>query len=160
MRKLKINWSELDTVFEHSSWEMHNYLDLETGEVILVTDETARYLEDPPSYKLPDGQQQAIQVARQVEEDEDGRYLPIPQVESHEGYRVMEDFVATVSDQRAQDQLRQALQGRKPFRRFKDALYDYPAEEKRWFAFSERRLRERMVEWLESEGIQPTNPPH
>lgn len=53
-RKLKINWTELDAAFQTSSWEMHHYLDLETGEVVMVTDEDACYLEEPPDEELPD----------------------------------------------------------------------------------------------------------
>jgi len=46
--KLKVNWTELDAALQTSSWEMHKYLDLETGKVVMVTDEAARHLEEPP----------------------------------------------------------------------------------------------------------------
>lgn len=64
-RKLKINWTELDAAFQTSSWEMHFYLDLETGGVVMVTDEAARYLEEPPDEELPDWMQEMVRVARQ-----------------------------------------------------------------------------------------------
>jgi hypothetical protein len=40
----------------------------------------------------------------------------------------------------------------------KDVLADYPDERERWFAFEDHRIHERIVDWLESEGIEPTNP--
>jgi hypothetical protein len=40
----------------------------------------------------------------------------------------------------------------------KDVLYDHPAERERWFAFRDRRIYGRISRWLESEGIEPTNP--
>ncbi|MFQ6101980.1 MAG: hypothetical protein ACE5OS_12215 [Anaerolineae bacterium] len=53
-RKLEIDWMELDAASQSGSWETQFYLDLGTGEVVMVTDETARYLEEPPDEELPD----------------------------------------------------------------------------------------------------------
>jgi hypothetical protein len=39
--KLTIDLSDLEMAFEHAGLEMSYYLDLETGEVVLVTDEAA-----------------------------------------------------------------------------------------------------------------------
>ena len=161
MRKLKINWMELDAAFQTSSWglvEMRFYLDLETGDVVMVTDEIARYLESPPDRKLPDWMHVAIQEARQVEEGYGTRYTDIPQADSHEGYRDMEHFIGTVRNSHLQDRLWRVIQGRGAFRYFKDVLAEYPAERERWFAFKDRCGYERIKEWLESEGIEPTNP--
>ncbi len=158
MRKLEIDWGELMAAFESGFHEMEHYLDLETGEVVMVTQETRWYLEEPPDEELHGWQQEMLQTARQVEEGYGTRYIQIPQQESREGYRDMERFIATVQDQHLQDQLRQALQGREAFRRFKDALLEYPDERERWFAFSERCVHQRMVDWLEARGIEPTNP--
>ncbi len=66
----------------------------------------------------------------------------------------MEDFIETVADRRLQAQLMHAIQGRGVFRRFKDVLFTHPDERERWFAFSTARLRERMLAWLEEEGIE------
>ncbi len=39
-------------------------------------------------------------------------------------------------------------------RRFKDALFDYPAESERWFRFEERRRREAIEEWARRQGVE------
>jgi hypothetical protein len=39
MKKLKVDWIELEVAFEDNSWEHSHFLDLETGEVLLVSDE-------------------------------------------------------------------------------------------------------------------------
>jgi hypothetical protein len=158
MRQLKINWTELEAAFEMSSWEMHHYLDLETGEVLVVTDEAARYVEEPPDSELSEWMQEMVKVARQVEAGYGTRYIGIPEVDSHEGYRDMEHFISTVRDDRLRDQLWRVIQGRGAFRRFKDVLADYPDERERWFAFKDRCIHEQVVDWLESEDIEPTNP--
>ncbi len=70
----------------------------------------------------------------------------------------MQEFAGLVEDERAQQLLFSALSGPKPFRRFKDALERYPDERKRWFAFKDERLRQRALDWLESEGLSVENP--
>jgi hypothetical protein len=51
---------------------------------------------------------------------DDDRWLFIEPIESSEAFRVMEDFVDQCGDDRLARALGQALQQRKPFRRFKD----------------------------------------
>jgi hypothetical protein len=157
-RKLEIDWGELSAAFQSGFSEMQYYLDLETGKVVMVTDEARWYLEEPPDEELHEWQQQMIQEARQVEKGYGTRYIQVPQQDSHEGYRDMERFAATVRDRHLQDRLWRAIQGRGAFRYFKDVLYDHPDEQERWFAFSDRCVHERMLDWLETQDIEPTNP--
>mgnify|MGYP006293307863 CR=1 FL=1 len=44
-RRLQIDLGELEFALQTDSYEMHYYLDLETGEIILIMDEFARELE-------------------------------------------------------------------------------------------------------------------
>jgi hypothetical protein len=158
MRKLEIIWGELEVAFQSNSWDMHFYLDLETGGVVMVTDEVARYVEQPPDYELPEWMEQDLQIARQVEEGSGTRYIRIPEADSRAAYRDMEHFIYTVDDSRLQDRLGQAIRGRGAFRRFKNVLIEHPTERERWFAFKDRCTYERMLDWLEGEEIEPTNP--
>jgi len=124
----------------------------------MVTDEITRYLEEPPDRELPDWMQEAIQEARQVEEGYGTRYITIPQADTHEDYRNVERFISTVRSRHLQDRLWRAIQGRGASRYFKDVLAEHPAERDRWFAFKDRCVYDRISWWLESEGIEPTNP--
>ena len=45
MRRLKVDLAELTVVFNSAWGEMRHYLDLETGQVIMVSVETRRQLE-------------------------------------------------------------------------------------------------------------------
>ncbi len=158
-RKLPIDWSELLLAWETASPEINYYLDLETGEVVMVTGEAEHYLDEVLDEPLEDWMEEMLQQARQVEEGYGTRYVSVPKADSREGYRDMEDFIATVRDQRLQERLERAIAGRGAFRRFKDVLAEYPDERARWFAFKERRNQERALEWLESIGVEPLNPP-
>src|SRR5438045_5311475 len=66
----------------------------------------------------------------------------------------MAEFIATVSDQRLRSRLERALDGGKPFRRFKDVLAHDPGERERWFAFKDGRLSQRVRDWLEAKEIE------
>jgi hypothetical protein len=157
MRKLEIDWGELSIVFETGFGDMQHYLDLETGKVVMVTDEARWYQRQPPD-ELLEWQREMLQVARQVEEGYGTRYIQIPEQDSRVGYRDMEYFIRTVQDGHLRDQLWQAIQGQGAFRQFKDVLVEYPAERERWFAFRDNCVHKRIVDWLTVEGIEPTNP--
>ncbi|MGH2592379.1 MAG: UPF0158 family protein [Anaerolineae bacterium] len=166
MLKIKVALAELEVAFDNTSWEMSYYLDLETGEVVMVTDEIRRELEDIYAEIHGEGEAEQVafddalqrrdpQEADQVEASFGTRYVEAPRAESHEGYRDMEDFIAPLRDERLQDRLWDAIRGRGAFRRFKDELAYHPYERERWFEFKDDRVRKRVLNWLESEGIEP-----
>ncbi len=132
-KALKIDLDELCSAMADSSYEHEYYLDLETGEILFISD----YMDDEETGKLKD----------QVEEDSD-RYERIPEAESHEGYEDMVEFIATVKDERLVELLEVAINGKGAFRRFKDVLLNYPEERERWFQFKDDRVQEKALEWL------------
>jgi len=160
--RLEIDWMRLEEAFQISSGgmiEIEHFLDMETGEVTMISDDAVgRYLEEPIDCELPEWRRQAIQKARQIDEEYGTRYIRIPQADTREEYRDMERFIATVRNDHLRDRLRQAIRGRGAFRYFKDVLYEHPTEQERWYAFKDRCVYERIFEWLESEDIEPTNP--
>jgi len=174
MRQLKVDLGDLAFAFESGFQELSNYLDLETGAIVVVTDDTRHELEaiydevdveegeELPSLTdllagrgLPDWEKQAVLEADAVERDYGTRFVAVPQIDSHEAYRDMEDFIATVRNPHIRELLEVAIMGRGAFRRFKDVLLNYPREEQRWFAFRDARMAERVREWLEEYDIEP-----
>lgn len=137
MRTLKIKLDDLiqALTFHFEITEGGWYLDTETGDILLYSDA----VED----ELPE------------DVEENPRYLWIDPLPSHESYRIMEDFVATVSDREAADRLEHALAGRKPFRRFKDALFDFPALREAWFEFEHAEQARLAKEWCVDNDIDP-----
>lgn len=175
-RRLKVDLSELELALDNYSWEINYYLDLETGQVILLTDETQPELdrlhdlaydmneqeimpveEAIQQLDLYDWQAEMVLLAHEVEIGFGTRYVAIPRSDSHEAWRDMQDFIGTVRDERLGDYLWDAIQGRGAFRCFRDILARHPDERDRWYDFKNTRQRERMLEWLASEGIEPIN---
>ena len=173
MPKLEIDWGDLAVAFENASWMMNYYLDSETGQVLLVSDEDQGELErirerivgagsqEAPDFAqaieelgVPDWQQEGLLLADKVERDATGRYIEIQKADSGDGYRDMQEFISTVQDQGLQDRLWRAIQGRGAFRRFKDVLLEHPGERERWFDFGDERVDKRMLYWLEEMGIE------
>ncbi len=153
VRRLKIDLSDLELAFENSSLEMNCYLDLESGEVILITDEVQREYEkfcatlteereESPEafaaaleqYNTHDWIKDELRIIDQVEAGFGARFIAIPRIESGEAYRDMEDFISTIGDERLQDRLWDAIRGRGAFRRFKDTLGYYPHEREQRFS--------------------------
>ncbi len=172
-RVLPVDLDELEAAFEDYGFESSYYLDLQTGDVLALTDEIHSSLEEvygelPEDTDLdslnwplltrehgwPEWMAGALEDANRVEIGFGTRYIHVPKDESRDGYRDMEAFIATVTTARLRDSLEQAISGKGAFRRFKDVLTYYESERERWFAFKRDRLRERMLEWLEDEGIE------
>jgi len=132
-KTLKIDLDELYLAMEDSSYDHEYYLDLVTGEILLLTE----YMDDDEGKKL-----------REKIDNGLDRYERIPKTESHEGYEDMQDFIATVKNERLWELLEVAINGKGAFRQFKDALLNYPEERERWFHFKDNRVQARALEWL------------
>jgi hypothetical protein len=133
-KTLKIDLDELCSAMEDNSYENEHYIDLETGEILVLFG----YVVDEKIEKLKD----------RIDEDI-ARYEHIPKIKSFDGYEDMQDFIATVKDECLSELLEVAISGKGAFRRFKDVLLNYPEERERWFLFKDNRIQEKALEWLD-----------
>ncbi len=176
IRRLSINLDELAYALHESDQfgTTRNYLDLVTGEIVMITDEIRAEAEriseliqvDAEDYSAaleevlansarPDWIKDSIRLVEAVEAGYGTRFITVPPVGSHEAYKDMADFITTVTNRHTREHLAEAIAGKRPFRRFKDALDNYPQERERWFVFSAERQRQRAADWLESIGVTP-----
>jgi hypothetical protein len=144
MRKVPIDWDDLELAFTMHMEESTCYLNLRTGKVELSADPDLVGEGGPTEEEIETGLAE-------------GYLIHIEPIESSVEYGWMVDFAESVTDRR--EKLEVALDGRGAFRRFKNVLLDYPAERERWFAFHDSRVREAMNEWLADNGIEPTTAP-
>jgi Uncharacterised protein family (UPF0158) len=132
----QVDLADLALALEDHSEEHSWWLDAATGTV------EPHFTGDPDTAGYVDG---------------DGRRLilvePLPPAI---GYGDMEDFVSCVREPRTRDLLERAIAGRGAFRRFKDALLDYPELRRAWFEYHDARGERRAIEWLlERELVEP-----
>jgi hypothetical protein len=173
-RKVKVELDELAIALDTDFSELRQFLDLETGGIVTITDEVAWELEeiyeeiyDEEGNRVisleeylqrwdgPDWQKEMILEADLVEQEYGTRYLRVERDDPYGDYRDMERFIGTVRDGRLRERLWNAIQGRGAFRRFKDLLARHPDVEEAWFAFKDARLEKRVADWLEYHNIEP-----
>ncbi len=130
-------------------------LDLsELGELLASRDYGAGYL-DPETgeiYRAFDGE--VIGADGDPMDLEEVEWIALGGGSSHEAYRDMEVFAVAVADRPTRVALERALDGPKPFRRFRDEIYRAPDEVRRaWRDFEDNRARMRAVEWLRDSDL-------
>ena len=175
MRNLNVDLDALMAAFEYTDIPTDRYLDLETGHVVMVSDHTRIELEalyeeywDLDSDEdfdldavfeernIPDWHREALKKADAVEEYYIHRYIRIPMATSGDGYRDMQTFIQELNNKDLQTRLWQAINGRGAFQNFRVVLYDHTLEQAQWYAFREKQLRQRVLDWLASVEITPT----
>lgn len=165
MHSLPINLDDLVQAMERMDIdENHYFLDTQTGKILVIMDEFYDEEADPEDVDeeeddLPEWQRQERADAMMVMNDTEDRFVDIPESDRHESYRMMEEFIHSVHDERAQDLLSRAIDGKGAFRRFKDTLSEFPVLRQQWFEFESQRKREWAQEWLESIDLKSSCTP-
>lgn len=76
-----------------------------------------------------------------ADEDEEDRYLDLPDWTSADGFRLMEKFIDKVRNPYYRDRLSTTLQGGKGvFRRFKDVLSEQGSLLQAWYGFKQHEM--------------------
>lgn len=65
-------------------------------------------------------------------------YIPFEGMESHESFRIIEDFVSMIADEKVRQRFEDAIGYRKPFQNFKQLLLGYPVLREQWFAYKDQ----------------------
>jgi len=137
--RISIDLEELMIAMQTHNYEMTWLLDLHTGDVILAGDGMVNGVECDLDDFL---------------DNEPERFRMIESIPSSKSYRIMEAFVDSLPLGQAQNGLRQAIEGSKPFRRFKDALLEFEVVRDQWFEFERQAYKKICEDWLESEEIE------
>ena len=147
-RQVPVDWDGLEMALTWRSDEHEFFLDVRTGEV--RQSRLSAFGGDAEDELTEDEADEGLAA---------GHLIRIEPIESSVEYGWMPDFAASVADARLRDRLERALHGPHPFRRFKDALAQHPAERERWFRVHDERVRGAMRGWLEDNEIEPTPEP-
>jgi len=139
LRAMPIDLEELAGILEGDTLSAGGRIDIRTGEV---------WPRAAIEYALESGDEDEDTT------DDPERWLPVHGEGSHEGYRDMELFIASVEDPGRAERLAIAIKGRGAFRRFKDELARWPGELEQWHALSEERQRGRARSWLAAAGYR------
>jgi hypothetical protein len=139
MARITIDTELLIVALEDHGTEHEHFLNMETGEIEMVIDGSVSGIVD--------------EVAQDMEGHPE-KYRRIEPLFSGQAFDVMVDFVESLAESKAKQRLQEALNGRRPFRNFKDTLHYYPEIREDWFRFQERAYKAFALAWLHREGIE------
>lgn len=146
----KISLHEVTDTLESLSEGIDAFLDRQTGEIIIVTEDDRFELDADDPDHAPEWQREHLAFLRETLETD--RLVPLPsQYDIHE-WSIMESFCGTVQNPRARDQLYDAIGGKGAFRMFRSTL-DRLGLRKEWHAYRTSALEEIARDWLEENGI-------
>jgi len=147
----EVSLQEIVAAMELPNAEWASYLDPETGEIVTVTDEDCRLLEEEGDIdELPDWQRETVAKAREVLESE--RFLQLPtEFDIHE-WAIMERFAHSKSTPTERDELLAAIHGSGAFQRFRHAIRQLGIEED-WYGLRQAAFEEIAKAWLGAHHI-------
>ena len=131
---MELDWEGLTVAFAARSMLMNHFLDRPTGEV-------HAHLNGSP------------ELREALLHERSGRYLRIPKSTKDVDTARCRAFAPRMESAEAREKALLALESGGPGA-FRDVLLTFPNDEKAWFVFRDRRVREELKAWLEAEGIR------
>jgi hypothetical protein len=147
-----VSLDELIDALEAQSDSLFPYLDRETGEVLLISEESLSLSEGEPDEieLLPDWQKEEAKLAVLIETTD--RYLALPGRFEVNEWNIMNEFCHEVKRDHVRAALLNAVQGNHAFRRFKDQIATHGLWED-WNRFRRHAFGEIIRDWSEENGI-------
>ncbi|MFO8007928.1 MAG: UPF0158 family protein [Candidatus Brocadiia bacterium] len=152
--------ADLDVIVEGMEWqsdEIFSFYDRATGQVHSIQEEYLRRAENADaeggwSDSMPEWERELMEVAWQIADDVDGRFVCLPDRSDIDEWAMMRSFAEGLSDDALSGRLLNAIHGKGAFRRFKDVVYEAGIEAE-WFAFRNRAYRKIARLWCRQHDI-------
>lgn len=152
---MKVKLEEIIEGMEMQSEENRSFLNLETGEVVYVSQEILIIAEDDEEHEnLPEWQQDELEMAKAIFFTID-EYASLPSSFDINEYNMMEDFCYSLSEHQKRDLLLNSIHGKGAFRRFKDNVHQLEISDQ-WYAFRDQKYKEIAIEFCESKNLDYT----
>ncbi|MBT9165255.1 MAG: hypothetical protein DDT23_01270 [candidate division WS2 bacterium] len=159
MKKLKVDIGEIALTMEmQDDFDNITLFDTESGEVVSIPNELMDAVgsrDEEAMEDLPEWKKDLVELTGDIISNEAGRFVDIPRKPFYDAYNLMVEFAGTVTNRFLREKLEISLDGKGAFRRFKNVLSDYHDEESRWYAFKDSSMKQEVIEWLNSLGIEP-----
>ena len=138
--EIAIDFDEIADAFEESDVMHHYFIDTQSNELIYINEA----IDDD--------------YEKRLEEMDDDRYLMIPSRLPRDNFEIMEMFVyEKIQDATIAEKFHQVLEEKKPFKNFKDLLFDYPDLREQWFVYNNHYFRNETINWLCNNHIELAN---
>ena len=132
--------------------ESPSYLDLDTGQVVSVSEDLLSEAEEPGDEEpdLPDWQKHEWEIAKRIVSTD--RFLGLPTTFDLHEWGIMQDFSRSVEPDAVREDLLRAIHGAGAFRNFKDTIRRHGIESY-WYAFRTQALRQIALDWCQENQI-------
>jgi hypothetical protein len=146
--------SDLIMAMEMEFEDYRSYFDRKTGRIVTLESSMLSAMEegDEEEFDLADWEEEELEIARAIVDDDGKRFLPGPDRFDFHEYRQMERFVNSLDNARAADQLWRAIKGRGAFRYFKDTIQRLGIQNE-WYQFRDEALRQFVIEWAKENEV-------
>lgn len=145
-----VSLKDIVDALEMSSQTSENFLDPETGEILLVTEDDQLELDEPDTELVPEWQVEHLEQVRKLLNSGNGLRLPTS-FDIHE-WSLMEEFCHSVVNIKQREILLDSIHGKGAFQRFREALERFVLKEE-WFSFQRSALEKIARDWLEENNI-------
>lgn len=149
MKGKEIEREALIAAVETELPDVEHFLDLRTGEILIVVGGIGSA--DADTGELDEVARDNRELARRVRREPDC-FEPVPAIEPEAAFRWMQEFAATVADDRLRGRLQKVLRECEDqcFEAFRHALRRAPEHEReRWFAFRNEKISQFIDAWLD-----------
>jgi hypothetical protein len=143
---------DLIDALEMQSDTIFPYLDRETGEVFLMSQESLSLSEAEQDYiaRLPDWQKEEAELAIRIQSTD--RYLELPDRFEVNEWNIMDEFSQQVKREPIRNNLLHVIHGNHPFRRFKDQITNHDLWDE-WNQFRRQAFAEILRDWSEENSV-------
>jgi hypothetical protein len=148
---MTVKLSELVDALEQQGDGIEQYLDLQTGRVILLTEDLKLIADDEGERNLHEWMREVQAELRLLEDDPD-RFIQLPSQRDLREGRMVTAFCESLSSDEQRDELLDAFRGRRAFRRFKDTA-DALGLLASWYAFRRQEIEAFAIDWCEDNEI-------
>jgi hypothetical protein len=153
---MKVKITSIVEGIEFQSLESQSYLDLESGEVVLIADEEIRAAEyDDEVSNQADWYKEAIAQAKEFLGNQN-RYIALPSKDDLGEYRIMENFVYSIPTEEQRDEMFSLIQGKGAFSRFRQGIERFILKDK-WYKFRDLEIAKFAEEWCQENDIEYEN---
>lgn len=103
----------------------------------------------PDTINKPDSDSEYWDDAKDEIENNFGSYVEVEKMDTHESFRLMENFIDTVTDLQQKKKFEEALRRPRPFGNFKFEINNAGPYRQKWFDFKKQQL----IAWVKKQLI-------
>lgn len=152
MKDLHIDFEVLDEIYQYDTKEDGEaYLDTESGEILFIPQNIINAIDDDDVESLGDWEMEIAKDALNIIDDEDERYLLIPEIDEEMTENIIKEFLSSLDEEESQKVVAR-INWDDLEHTFMSAMRKYEMIDD-YYDFLDEQIKQFVIEWLEENGI-------